>query len=428
MMNSCLRYTRHSAALATTAVAGSVFYNVVGSNQDSSSSSSFQHATTCEAKAQHHNQHQKSIPSSKPGTKLLFLGSGSSTGCPKPICALTFQQSLLSEEQQHKFNPSLLQLQKDMEAKCGISKIAIMGDPKLNKNYRNNPSLLISHRNNDDDCDSSSSSTTTSSPLRNVIIDVGKTFREGALRWMPHHGIYNIDGIVLTHEHADAILGLDDLRGFQIAPRMLKGGGTSMTPTVSLPIFLSPLCLETVKQVFSYLVPKELSEQEKRKVKEDASKGIKVVRHVASLDFQTVQFFQPFYAAGLKMIPLPVKHGEDLICNGYAFSVNGDKGKTINVVYLSDISRMIPETEKYIMEELPPTDILVVDSLLYGKKHSVHYSLDQALELVERLNAKKTFIVGMNCDDFPEHEDANRLIQERNPTVELAHDGLAIEF
>lgn len=421
MMNSFLRYTRHSAALATTALAGSVFYNAVGSNQDSSFS--FQHATTCEAKA----QHQKSIPYSKPGTKLLFLGSGSSTGCPKPICALTFQQSLLSKEEQHKANPSLLQLQKDMEVNCQISKIASMGDPKLNKNYRNNPSLLISHRNNDDgDGDGDSSSSSTSSPLRNVIIDVGKTFREGALRWMPHHGIYNIDGIVLTHEHADAILGLDDLRGFQISPHMMKGRG--MTHTASLPVFLSPLCLDTVKQVFSYLVPKELSEQEKRKEKEDASKGIKVVRYVASLDFQTVQFFQPFYAAGLKMIPLPVKHGEDLICNGYAFSVNGDKGETINVVYLSDISRMIPETEKYIMEELPPTDILVVDSLLYKKKHSVHYSLDQALELVERLKAKKTFIVGMNCDDFPEHEDANRLIQERNSTVELAHDGLAIEF
>jgi phosphoribosyl 1,2-cyclic phosphodiesterase len=293
-----------------------------------------------------------------------------------------------------------------------------MGDPKRNKNYRNNPSLLISHRNSDDGASSSASS-----PLRNVIIDVGKTFREGALRWMPHHGIYHIDGIVLTHEHADAILGLDDLRGFQIAPYMniIKGNKQS----ASLPVFLSPLCLETVRQVFFYLVPKELKEKEKVK---DKLEDVKVVRHVASLDFQTVQFFEPFYAAGLKMIPLPVKHGEDFICNGYAFSVNGDKGKTINVVYLSDISRMIPETEKYIMEELPPTDILVVDTLNYSGRHSVHYSLDQALELVKRLKAKKTFLVGMNCDNFPEHDEANRLIQERDSTVELAHDGLAIEI
>jgi hypothetical protein len=34
----------------------------------------------------------------------------------------------------------------------------------------------------------------------------------------------------------------------------------------------------------------------------------------------------------------------------------------------------------------------------------------------------------MSCDDFPEHEEANHLLQERNPTVEFAHDGLAIEI
>ena len=54
--------------------------------------------------------------------------------------------------------------------------------------------------------------------------------------------------------------------------------------------------------------------------------------------------------------------------------------------------------------------------------------IDQALELVKRLKAKKTFLVGMNCDNFPEHDEANRLIQERDSTVELAHDGLAIEI
>jgi hypothetical protein len=34
----------------------------------------------------------------------------------------------------------------------------------------------------------------------------------------------------------------------------------------------------------------------------------------------------------------------------------------------------------------------------------------------------------MNCDDFPEHDVANRLVQERDATVEFAHDGLVIEI
>ena len=130
------------------------------------------------------------------------------------------------------------------------------------------------------------------------------------------------------------------------------------------------------------------------------------------------------------MIPLPVKHGEDLICNGYAFSVKSDdqNKKATNVVYLSDISRMIPETEKFILEQLQPTDILVIDSLLVDRAHPVHFSLDQAIELASKLKAKQTYIVGINCDDFPEHDVANELIRKKNPNVQLAYDGLAIEI
>ncbi len=317
-----------------------------------------------------------------------------------------------------------------------MSKFASMGDPKTNKNYRNNPSLLISHVNNDDDEErggEARSGNDEKRELRNVIIDVGKTFREGAIRWMPHHGIFSIDGIVITHEHADAMMGLDDLRGFQQGVY----GHPKNSRTHALPLYLSKNCFETIKMTFGYLVPKP-----KEKIQNDDGTP-KVIRHVASLDFRTIQHFQPFVVAGLKMIPLPVIHGEDFICNGYAFSVKGKKNgdnknrdtddkneneNITNVVYLSDISRMIPETEKYILEELPPTDILVVDSLLQRRKHAVHFNLEEALELVERLRPKRTYIVGMSCDDFPDHDEANKIIAERNPTVQLAHDGLAIEL
>jgi hypothetical protein len=63
--------------------------------------------------------------------------------------------------------------------------------------------------------------------------------------------------------------------------------------------------------------------------------GTRVYRHVSKLDFSVVQGFEPFVAAGLRMIPLPVKHGEDLIANGYAFSLDGRNNKKTNVVYVS---------------------------------------------------------------------------------------------
>jgi glyoxylase-like metal-dependent hydrolase (beta-lactamase superfamily II) len=70
---------------------------------------------------------------------------------------------------------------------CKVSNLAIKGDPKQNKDYRNNPSLLINHYEKGES--------------RNIVIDVGKTFREGALRWMPIHDIDSLDAIVLSHHH-----------------------------------------------------------------------------------------------------------------------------------------------------------------------------------------------------------------------------------
>ena len=47
------------------------------------------------------------------------------------------------------------------------------------------------------------------------------------VRWYPRWLVSSLDAVILTHGHADAILGLDDLRGLQ-----------SPNSTMSLPIFL----------------------------------------------------------------------------------------------------------------------------------------------------------------------------------------------
>ena len=119
-----------------------------------------------------------------------------------------------------------------------------------------------------------------------------------------------------------------------------------------------------------------------------------------------------------------------------AVTVNGNKNDDkekkssggLNVVYLSDISRMLPTTEAYIMQRLAQTDVLILDSLLVDREHPVHYSLKQAIELARRLKAKKTYIVGINCDDFLPHDEANEELKKvEGLDVELAYDGLVIE-
>jgi ribonuclease BN (tRNA processing enzyme) len=56
-------------------------------------------------------------------------------------------------------------------------------------------------------------------------VDAGKTMREQCIRILPQHGIKSIDTLLLTHAHADAIHGLDDIRDFQQQVTCVGGGG-----------------------------------------------------------------------------------------------------------------------------------------------------------------------------------------------------------
>jgi len=49
-----------------------------------------------------------------------------------------------------------------------------------------------------------------------VVIDAGKSFYEASLEHFPRHGLRTIDALLLTHGHADACFGLDDLRMWTI--------------------------------------------------------------------------------------------------------------------------------------------------------------------------------------------------------------------
>jgi len=221
---------------------------------------------------------------------------------------------------------------KKMHKMCRVSSLATKGDPLYNKDYRGNPCLMIVHDNNDsiDDSDSDNAGG-DKRRLKNVVIDVGKTFTENSLRWMPLYGLTSLDAVVLTHEHMDAIGGLDDLRGFQGIP--VRNKITGLPEQIPLSVYLSQTCLNELKRQFFYLFPKDTSSAPGEMKSKD---GTTVRRFVSKLDFSVVDYFKPFVAAGLRMVPLPVMHGEDLICNGYAFSLDGSNGKKTNVVYVSN--------------------------------------------------------------------------------------------
>eukprot|EP00980_Cylindrotheca_fusiformis_P015183 scaffold4204_cov140-Cylindrotheca_fusiformis.AAC.2 len=338
--------------------------------------------------------------------KMIFLGTGSSTGCPKPLCPMVFQPTAKSRQKK-----TMTDEQQQLLNHCKVSNLAIMGDPKENKNYRNNPSFLVQKWDEKEQ------------KLRNIVIDVGKTFREGALRWFPEFGIESLDAIVITHHHMDAAGGADDIRNVQpldMAERK-RSGRLQRLPT---PVYLSHFCLVNLRAQFPWLFPSP----EQVIAKQDENKPT-VRRDVANFDVTLFWDYESINVQGLDIIPLPVWHGEDLISHGFAFSVPNKNGALTNVVYLSDISRMVPETLEFIQKKLPPTDILIVDALLLKGRNPVHFNLDQAMEVRDQIQPKgETYLVGMSCDAFPPHDETNEYLKKTYGNVQLAHDGLVIDL
>ncbi|XP_050369854.1 putative hydrolase C777.06c isoform X2 [Argentina anserina] len=234
---------------------------------------------------------------------LIFIGTGCSSAVPNAMCLI---------------QPS--------DPPCRVCSQALSLPPERNPNYRCNTSLLIDYRRSDGE-------------HSYVLVDVGKTFREQVLRWFTRYKIPRVDSVVLTHEHADAVLGLDDIRTVQpFSPT------NDIDPT---PIYLTQFAMESIAVKFPYLVQKKLKEGQE-------------VRRVTQLDWRLIEDCceTPFVASGLQFVPLPVMHGEDYVSLGYLF---GDQSR---IAYISDVSRFLPSTEQLISKDGGgQLDLLILDTL-----------------------------------------------------------------
>ena len=276
---------------------------------------------------------------------------------------------------------SHFQITKDSQTAYKTSIAASIGDPANNKNYRCNPSILIRYRGGE-------------TAEKNIVIDVGKTFRESIIRWFPRHNVSSVDAILLSHGHADAIFGLDDVRGIQ--DRVI---------VEPLNVYLSKECMDTVRKMLFYLVKDDTAEN---------------VRTVSNLKWNLISHAKSIDLFGLEICPVDVMHGEDMTSFGFIF------GKRERVCYISDVSRIPGDTMKLIKSS--PVDILVIDALFKNRKYFSHFSLPEAIESIREIRPKKAYLFGMSSElESAETNRQLRKLLDEGLVVELAYDGLSID-
>uniref|UniRef100_A0A0D3FLP6 Protein kinase domain-containing protein n=1 Tax=Oryza barthii TaxID=65489 RepID=A0A0D3FLP6_9ORYZ len=290
-------------------------------------------------------------------SSVIFLGTGCSGALPDARCLI------------HPSTPP-----------CPVCSHSLSLPPERNPNYRCNTSLLIDYCQHD-------------GIHKYILIDVGKTFREQVLRWFSHHKIPYVDSIILTHEHADAVLGLDDV--WVVQPSGCRNG------LGKVPIFLTHFTMNSVAARFPYLLKNKL---------EEGDEGSQVIQ----LDWTIIEgdIDKPFVSSGLEFVPLPVMHGEDYVCLGFLF------GRRSRIAYLSDVSRILPRTEHAISKSgAGQLDLLILET------NELH---GETLNAVKRISPKRALLIGMN-HEFEHHKENQTLAEwssREGIPVQLAHDGL----
>ncbi len=209
---------------------------------------------------------------------------------------------------------------------------------------------------------------------RRVVIDCGPDFRAQALA----ADLDRLDAVLLTHEHQDAVGGLDDLRRFN----EISGG--------YLAVHGLPETLEVVLRRFAYAFEPG----------QDRFRGLPMLRPVSIAG--------PFAIAGRTFVPVPVLHG----------SLPAIGIRTGGFGYVSDVNRI----EAPSLALLRDLDVLVLNAVR-DTPHPAHQTVDEALAVIDELRPRRAFLTHLD------HELRHAAVAERLPAgVEIAVDGLELRI
>ena len=210
---------------------------------------------------------------------------------------------------------------------------------------------------------------------RSLVIDTGPDFRQQMLRARVSH----LDAVLFTHEHKDHTAGLDDVRAFNFRQQQ------------EMPVYAEPRVLNQLKQEFAYIFA------------EQKYPGVPQVRlHPIETDDQ------PFEVAGVVVQPLRALHYRLPVLG---FRIGG-------FAYLTDANFIGPAT----LEQLRGADTIVLNALR-REPHISHFSLGQAVEVLENLGPRRAYLTHIS-HQLGRHREVEA---ELPPWIRLAYDGLKIE-
>ena len=204
-----------------------------------------------------------------------------------------------------------------------------------------------------------------------ILVDTATDLRQQALA----NGIDRVDAILFTHSHADHIMGLDDVRRFNV----MQAG--------AIPAYADERTATDLRRSFSYVFnpPNE--------------KG----GGIPQISLTTIT--GRFNVGGIGIQPIPIFHGSRPIL-GFRFG---------SLAYLTDCNHL-PDEAWPLLDDV---DVLILDALRH-RPHPTHFTVAEALQVVERVKPRQTYLTHV-CHDLP-HAATNASLPRG---VELAYDGLA---
>ncbi|GLU56733.1 MBL fold metallo-hydrolase [Dyadobacter frigoris] len=209
---------------------------------------------------------------------------------------------------------------------------------------------------------------------KSFVIDTGPDFRQQMLC----ANVRELDAIIYTHQHKDHTAGLDDARAFN--HRHGK----------DIPLYGRQEVLNQIQVEFAYAF------QEKR------------YPGVPHFELHPIEN-EPFDVQGVTFIPIEVMHYKLAV---YGYRV-GDFTYITDANYISEIEQ----------EKIAGTRVLVLDTL-QKEPHLSHFTLSQALELIDKLNVPMAYLTHIS-HKLGLHAEVEK---ELPPNVRLAYDGLVLEL